>query len=64
MLVLRGSEIVRDGTVEVHPAAAVTAKYCLTQIEQLLNNTLVQKIKGDVDNMLMLMLLVAICKPV
>lgn len=45
-LVLRASEIVRDGTVEVHPAASVTEKYCTDEIQNLLNNTLVQKTRG------------------
>lgn len=47
VLILRCSDIVRDGNVEVHPAANVTEKYCVQQIQKLLNNTLIQKTKGD-----------------
>ncbi|XP_067934576.1 RRP12-like protein [Watersipora subatra] len=45
VLVLRASEIVREGIVEVHPAAAVTETFCMTQVQHLLNSTLVQKSK-------------------
>jgi len=44
--VLKGSEIIRDGTAEVHPAASVTEKYCIEHIQQLLNRSLIQKSKG------------------
>ena len=46
IVVLRGSEIVRDGTAEVHPAASITEKYCVEQVQKLLNNSLIQKTKG------------------
>ena len=46
IVVIRGSEIVRDGTVEVHPAASITEKYCVEQVQKLLNNSLIQKTKG------------------
>lgn len=46
MIILRGSDIVRDGTVEVHPAASITQKYCMENIHKLLNNSLIQKSKG------------------
>ena len=46
VLILRASDIVRDGTVQVHPAAAATEKYCQGQIQEQLNSTLVQKTKG------------------
>lgn len=46
VIVLKGSEIIRDGTAEVHPAASVTEKYCIEHIQQLLNRSLIQKSKG------------------
>lgn len=46
VIVIRGSEIIRDGTVEIHPAASVTENYCTEQVQKLLNNSLIQKSKG------------------